>query len=109
MDDIRQKLVISQDSFLGLRNIEAILSKKWIQHRKLGAYRIVGLEKRLLWGALGNAELSHQEVGIALTDEAQHLELLLKMAASGTSCFVCSLENRHPRYCGAFICTAPEL
>lgn len=52
MDDIRQKLVISQDSFLGLRNIEAILSKKWIQHRKLGAYRIVGLEKRLLWGAL---------------------------------------------------------
>lgn len=47
---------------------------------------------------LGNAELSHQEVGIVLTEEAQLLEPLLKMAASGTSCFVCRLENRLHSY-----------
>lgn len=59
--------------------------------------------------ALGNAEPSHQEVGIVLTDEARRLELLLKMAASGTSCFACGLENRRLLYPGAFICTATEL
>lgn len=62
----------------------------------------------LLGSALGSAEQSHQEVGIVLTDEARHSELLLKMAASGTSCFVCGLEKRHRLYSGAFICTATE-
>lgn len=66
-------------------------------------------EEALMGSALSNAEPSHQEVGIVLTDEAQHLELQLKMAASGTSCFVCRLEDRHPLYYGAFICTATEL
>lgn len=70
-----------------------------------------GLEKRLSWGELwARQSRTSKQVGTVLTDEGQHLEMLmLEMAASGIASCVCSLENRQPLHYGTFIYTATEL